>query len=424
MGIGGNIYLIWGVYFCGMKYAFFIVVACFGVQQAFGQLNCTDPQAINYNPTADSNDGSCVYPVTPYHPRVICTINSKVLESSGLTVFHDRIWTLNDSGGEPELYALDTASGQVIQTIRLKGLSKDSISDWEDLSQDRDYVYIADCGNNNGTRRDLRIFKVAKAAISDKELDSVDFEVIAFHYPQQSSFESSQTHNFDCEGIIVFKDNIHLFSKNRGNLYTYHYLLPTRAGKGYEALRIDSFQVGGQITGAAINPQGTELALLGYINLATPFYWLFWNYQEGAFFSGNKRRFELPGPAVVGQVEALAYQGEHDLLLSNEGIDPLLKPRLYAIPTAQWTAGGITAIQEQRTEQLAQISVDSSAQEVIVKAESNAQLLIAELASGRLMYQVPMSKGVVQNIHLPKGTYVLRVTVGKYLQTQVLTIFK
>lgn len=113
---------------------------------------CTDPQAMNYDPEATQNDGSCFYPETYFTPDQYLMLPSTVDETSGLIFWADGIWTFNDSGGDPTLYKVDTLNGEIIQHATItNGINVD----WEDIAQDDDHIYIGDFGNNGGDRQDL-----------------------------------------------------------------------------------------------------------------------------------------------------------------------------------------------------------------------------------------------------------------------------
>lgn len=71
------------------------------------------------------------------------------------------LWTLNDSGNTPTLYALDE-EGRSRGTFRVEGASNE---DWEalQLGPGRDggqALYIGDIGDNDGRRRELTIYRV------------------------------------------------------------------------------------------------------------------------------------------------------------------------------------------------------------------------------------------------------------------------
>ena len=84
-------------------------------------------------------------------------------ETSGLEFYNNNFITHNDSGDGPSLYVFNE-SGSLIETI---DLSKDSNfeienNDWEDVSSDDKYLFVADTGNNFGNRSNLNIIRVSK----------------------------------------------------------------------------------------------------------------------------------------------------------------------------------------------------------------------------------------------------------------------
>ena len=121
---------------------------------------CTDPKANNYNPLATTNNGSCTYNVTIYNPPLKYLLPDEVDENSGLAYLNGKLWTINDSGGLPVLYALDTTNGQIVQRIAIANAVN---IDWESLADDDQYIYIGDFGNNSGNRDDLSIYRVLKS---------------------------------------------------------------------------------------------------------------------------------------------------------------------------------------------------------------------------------------------------------------------
>ncbi|MDZ7615227.1 MAG: hypothetical protein U5K51_17140 [Flavobacteriaceae bacterium] len=76
-----------------------------------------------------------------------------------MILWNDRLWTHNDNT-DTHLYALNTNNPDSNEAVALDGTRN---VDWEEISQDEDYIYIGDFGNNaNGNRRDLQIFKDKK----------------------------------------------------------------------------------------------------------------------------------------------------------------------------------------------------------------------------------------------------------------------
>jgi len=95
-------------------------------------------------------------------------------ETSGLEILNDIFVTHNDSGGEPSLYFFNL-SGEITNSKKLEEESFWEIynNDWEDITADEDYIYIADTGNNFGTRDNLSIIKVKIADFSvDSKIDN------------------------------------------------------------------------------------------------------------------------------------------------------------------------------------------------------------------------------------------------------------
>lgn len=294
---------------------------------------CTDPNANNYNPQATQNDGSCNYNPTAFNPPLFFDLPSQLEETSGVIFYSGGLWSHNDSGGEAKLYKIDTISGQIVQTLTLQNATN---VDWEDLAQDEENIYIGDFGNNNGNRDDLKIYIIDKDNIPLIVNSSVPVQEINFEYSDQKHFSSEhQNNNFDCEAMIVKGDKIFLFSKNWLNSETKLYELPNNPGN-YTAQLIDNFNTEGLICGADINTEENEVTLIGYKNqIWIPFVWLLFDYDADDFFSGNKRRIDLP--YIIGsQTEAICYYDDKKTFISSEKTQTTPQ-RLYKLNTGIWT---------------------------------------------------------------------------------------
>jgi hypothetical protein len=293
---------------------------------------CTDPKSVNFNPKAVLNDGSCAYAVTIHNPPFAFELPETVKETSGLLFFNNKLWTFNDSGGSAELFAIDTATAQVVQTINIANVTN---NDWEGIALDDNYIYIGDFGNNAGVRKDLVIYRISREDIPLYENVSLMAEKIFFSYPDQSSFERSRTHNFDCEAMICAGENIFLFSKNRGDNKTKLYRLPKKPGI-YVAELLETFDAKGLVTGADINEDENEIILTGYTNKTyLPFVWLLFDFIDYNFFSGNKRRIDLVNLTTT-QVEGVTYLNEKQALISAEN-SPTFSARAFRFSSDQWT---------------------------------------------------------------------------------------
>ncbi|MBM9537994.1 hypothetical protein [Desulfobulbus alkaliphilus] len=296
---------------------------------------CTDPQAANYEPAAKRNDGSCVYPLTTHTPSFAFEIPDEVHETSGLLFYDSRLWTFNDSGGEPVLYAIDQSNGTVTQRVRVNNVHN---HDWEDITRDDTYLYVGDFGNNAGTRTNLAVYKVPLAALPKSGDAEVEAEIIRFRYPDQVSFAPSRTHNFDCEAMIAAGDFLYLFSKNRGDLRTNLYRIPKKPGN-WVAETLDNFNSGGLVTGADFTKEHNEVILTGYNRFRgeyIPFLWLLFDFKGFNFLDGNKRRIEL-FDLKAPQVEGVTYTTDRDVFLSAEA-GKSFKAMAYRFNTTPWTA--------------------------------------------------------------------------------------
>lgn len=178
----------------------------------------------------------------------------EVNETSGLALFDDLFLTHNDSGGSPKVYRF-TADGKMVDAITI---SDQKNTDWEDLAQDDQYLYIANTGNNLGKRKKLRILKVNKSFQAP-----VQAEVIRISYANQKDFLPRKKHPFDSEALASMEDQLLLFSKDRLNLRTHLYQVPKQAGE-YQLASDLSFDDQSLITGADYDAASRTLALTAY----------------------------------------------------------------------------------------------------------------------------------------------------------------
>jgi hypothetical protein len=92
----------------------------------------------------------------------------RIVESSGLALSRRHpavLWTHNDSGGDPELYAVGS-EGRTLATLRLDGAEA---RDWEALAAGRDdagrpALFVGDIGDNNGVWPEVAVYRVTEPA--------------------------------------------------------------------------------------------------------------------------------------------------------------------------------------------------------------------------------------------------------------------
>ena len=184
------------------------------------------------------------------------SLSKKIDETSGLEIVDGQFITHNDSGGEPKLYYLNK-KGKIISERKITGVKN---NDWEDITQDDDFIYVADMGNNYDTRKNLSVIKIPK----DKN-SVIDPEIIKFNYPEQNDFRYKKLSQFDAEALISINEFLIIFTKNRATKKTDIYSLPKNGGE-YEAKKIGSLNTQSIITGGDYDQENELLILTSTIS--------------------------------------------------------------------------------------------------------------------------------------------------------------
>ena len=285
---------------------FFILLTGHSKAQTKG---CTDRLAVNYDNSATINDGSCRYNPANIEPLGSLNLDGILAETSGLIFWENQFWTHNDNS-DRNIYALDTIYGKIVQSYPLSGIVN---TDWEEISQDEDYIYIGDIGNNSGNRDDLKIYRTDKRSILN---NSAVFDSVCFTYSDQLDFTTATyDSDFDCEAFIVSKDSIYLFTKEWVSNGTSVYSLPKTPGN-YVAKKRSSFNVDGLITGAVYLEKERIIVLTGYSERLQPFLYLLYDFNGSDFFSGNKRKIEVLLP--YHQIEGITTTDGIKYFVTNE----------------------------------------------------------------------------------------------------------
>ncbi|MCY3688551.1 MAG: hypothetical protein OXG90_06145 [Gammaproteobacteria bacterium] len=113
-------------------------------------------------------------------------------------------WVHNDSGDEPQLFAIDAQGRVQIPENLANDYHSEEVEpgkepwpgvrienavnqDWEDVTSDGVNLYIADMGNNRNARRNLGIYVVPWDSLSDTQAATAT-RFIPVHYPEQTGF--------------------------------------------------------------------------------------------------------------------------------------------------------------------------------------------------------------------------------------------
>ena len=248
--------------------------------------------------------------------RKICRLPAELPESSGIVVSGPNlIWSHNDANNSAHLYAFDTL-GTLRRTLSIASFPN---TDWEDLATDDDgNIYIADLGNNNNARTDLRILRIPDP--DNIAGDEVTPEVIHISYSDQSSFPPPATEkNFDVEALVWREGYLYLFTKDRSIPFTgisKMYKVPAIPGV-YQVAPYDQIFLGNdaekaRVTSAAYNRHNGMLCLLTHDRILC-----FSNYPSDHFFEGELTTFYLN--PLPGQNEAIDFCGTNKIYMTEEG---------------------------------------------------------------------------------------------------------
>ena len=244
-------------------------------------------------------------------------------ETSGLEFYNNNFITHNDSGGEPSLYVFNEM-GEVIETI---GLNKNpdfeiENNDWEDITNDNEYLFVADTGNNFGNRDNLNIIRVSKG--TDFMVDGI----IEISYSDQESFFPRPKHKYDAEAIIVIEDKIALFSKDRENLNTDLYLVDKNQNGSQILTSEVSYNVNTLITGGDYDEDLNLLALVSYNAKGDQYLLLFKNFELNNLENNTFKKFKIP--LEQAQIEAVKIIDEKTFWVTSED-EGVGSPFMYKI---------------------------------------------------------------------------------------------
>lgn len=242
----------------------------------------------------------------------IGNLDGKVIrESSGLikSPRHEGVfWTHSDSGDKARIFAIDR-NGKLLREVTVDGAVN---YDWEEICADEQgRLLIADIGDNKRDRKHLTLYRVAEPNLDKAGANKVRAEEFEFQYPQ-----NEKPH--DAEAMVWRSGHAYLFSKETEGTRLYKIALPEKGqGKHCVCNLVASTGKVNLLTGAALNEDGTRLAVVNYLSvsvydLAQPLEKL--SADELAKIFDAPRRVRV---GWLGQVEAVAWDGA-DLMLTNE----------------------------------------------------------------------------------------------------------
>jgi hypothetical protein len=149
--------------------------------------------------------------------------NKDIVEASGLASSHrdpGLLWTLNDGGSKPHLYAVDLTGAH---RGRIK-LEEARNRDWEDLASftldDEPYLLVADVGDNDNRRKSVSFYVVAEPDLGvDHKVRLEPSWRVDFRYPDGPR---------DAEAVTVDAANERVFVLTKRDLPPVLYEVPLR----------------------------------------------------------------------------------------------------------------------------------------------------------------------------------------------------
>lgn len=258
---------------------------------------------------------------------LVTKLEELISETSGLAYLNGKIISHNDSRGQAALYEIDPSTGKVTRTVVIKNAKN---IDWEEVTFDNNYLYIGDIGNNKGSRTNLRIYRVPVSEYVSAANDTVSAEVINFHYSDQKDFTSNQyATNYDAEALLSYQGKLYIFTKNWLNSWTNIYAVLNQKGD-QTAVRIDSINVKGLVTGAVYNVAANKV-LLSVNNLKGASVVELTGFSANLFSNGGSVKYQLAVPSgYSAQIEGITPVTDSYYYLSAEQNDAGL-PALYGL---------------------------------------------------------------------------------------------
>jgi len=118
----------------------------------------------------------CTRPAPYGRPKLIGELaDQRIHESSGLAASRRTpgvLWTHNDSGNPPQLFAIDT-QGQALATVAITGERVKNV-DWEDICSyqldGQPFLLIADIGDNTAQRKRCQLYIIPEPQIDPTQL--------------------------------------------------------------------------------------------------------------------------------------------------------------------------------------------------------------------------------------------------------------
>ena len=258
----------------------------------------------------------------------VAVLSDSLKENSGLDFFRNRLLTFNDSGNSSAIFEIKEKTGKIKNIFKTNLINKD----WEAITSDSTHLYIGDFGNNAGTRKDLKIYKIPFDSIATNSKEN-NAQEISFYFPEQKDFASKNlNNNFDGEAMIFLNGKVHIFTKEWQSRSTTHYIVDPNISVIQPADKTEIFHTGFVVTDASYFDK--KLYLIGYTKKAEVFLSIFNETDPGIFFDQKPTRYFLGSALSIGQIEGIAVNESGIYISGEEFVTPFgkSKQKLFFVP--------------------------------------------------------------------------------------------
>lgn len=258
--------------------------------------------------------GCSISQTIPSEGQSVVALPSQLLETSGLLCVEQNFISFNDSGGKPVLYRFDR-TGQIKHQLQLSFRN----SDWEAISSDGEFLYLADTGNNAGYKQALFIYKVPLNWSGLKQ--PYRPERLEILLPEDKKRQPYQ-HDLDFEALVYQQDSLWLISKSWDSQTPKRYKLDPKLKQQQLGKALPFANPGFLVTDAVFDQNKQEWWLVGYPDPRKAI----WAYLSNAGFQPQIARYdenllllETKALPTTGQVEGLCIDQDKQIWISEEG---------------------------------------------------------------------------------------------------------
>jgi sugar lactone lactonase YvrE len=256
-------------------------------------------------------------PAAPHH-RLFAFQDPRISESSGLVDRGSVVFTINDSGDGPFVYAVHPRTGA---TVGVTTYSSDDVTDVEAIAPGRGgAVWVGDIGDNRASRSDISVYRVHPSARGDQTVTAPRYDLA---YPDGAR---------DAEALLVHPHTGRVFVVSKSVFGGTVYVAPRRLRTGAPSVLRPFARVDGLVTDGTFLPDGRHVVLRTY---------------------GSASVYTFPDFRLVGTVrlpaqrqgEAITVSADGRVLVSSEGVhSPVLEMTLAQRLLGSRPAPGATPV--------------------------------------------------------------------------------